>query len=126
MFAGLKHRLQGKLPGGKRRSKDWPEVRASHLKGHPTCAVCGNKKKTEVHHVRPFHIAPELELEPTNLITLCELKKKGINCHLLVGHLGNYSRENAECRVDAETWNRKLKSEDRSKVDDLPEGAVHR
>lgn len=127
MLQLIKDKLLGKVPSGKKRSKDWPEVRAKHLKEHPACAVCGNKKKVEVHHVKPFHLAPELELEKTNLITLCELKKKGINCHLLIGHLGNYSRENTTCREDAETWNKKL-NKDKSEVVDgsIPEGSVHR
>lgn len=56
----------------------------------------------------PFHEAPELELEPSNLMTLCERKKYGINCHLLVGHLGDYRRINPDVHGDAETWRTKL------------------
>lgn len=127
MLRLLKDKLLGKVPSGKKRSKDWPKVRDKHLKEHPACAVCGNKKKTEVHHIKPFHMAPELELEPSNLITLCELKKKGINCHLLIGHLGNYSRENKDCRADADAWNKKLtKDKSEEKDGSFPEGALHR
>jgi len=57
--------------------------------------LCGGTKAVEVHHLIPFSIAPDLELDPHNLITLCERKKYGINCHLLVGHLGNYRRFNS-------------------------------
>lgn len=37
-----------------------------------------------VHHKVPFHIAPELELEESNLITLCMSEDR--HCHLLIGH----------------------------------------
>jgi len=61
-----------------------------------------------VHHVVPFHLAPDLELEPGNLLTLCESKKYGINCHQLIGHLGNYRRWNPSVREDATVWRMKL------------------
>lgn len=67
-----------------KRSPHWPTVRKHHLEAHPTCAACGNKKKLQVHHEKPFHTDPKLELEPTNLITLCEAVGK--DCHLLYGH----------------------------------------
>lgn len=90
----IKDRIQGKTPTLKRRSPAWPAVRKTHLKREPVCAACGGTSKLEVHHRVPFHIAPERELDPTNLITLCESKKAGINCHLFAGHIGNYSTYN--------------------------------
>ena len=66
-----------------------------------------------MHHLVPFHEAPELELEPDNLITLCEAKKYGLNCHQLMGHLGNYRRINRRCRDDARKWSSKLNPIDR-------------
>ena len=105
----LKDRIQGKAPKGAKRSSRWRNIRHMHLLKHPECAVCGKTKKVEVHHVVPFHIAPDMELAPGNLMTLCENKKYGINCHLLIGHLGNYKRTNPVCRLDVITWNMKLK-----------------
>lgn len=99
---------QGKTSRGMPRSSQWRKVRAQHLKDNPACAVCGTKTKLEVHHLIPFHVNPALELEPSNLITLCENKKFGINCHLLIGHLGSYRRYNTECLQDAKTWAKKL------------------
>lgn len=61
------------------------------------------------HHIKPFHLFPELELDTENLIPLCESKKYGINCHLFVGHLGNFKRYNEEVVTDAIIWNAKLK-----------------
>jgi len=100
-FGRIKDRIQGKAPKGAKRSSEWPKVRVSHLQRHPKCCICGLKSKTQVHHVIPFHIAPDLELEPSNLMTLCENKKWGINCHLLIGHLGNYRKVNPSITADA-------------------------
>lgn len=73
------------------RSGHWSTVRNQHLEKQPTCAVCGGDKDLQVHHIKPYHLHPELELEPTNLITLCEPSKIiHVNCHLLFGHLGNW------------------------------------
>lgn len=104
----LQDRIQGKAPKGKKRSKDWRSVRSQHLEAHPQCEICGGTSKVEVHHIIPFHIDDTLELDPKNLITLCERKKFGINCHLLVGHLGNYRRANPQVEIDAVTWRMKL------------------
>lgn len=84
------------------RHKDWPKVRASHLKLHPCCAACGRKDFLEVHHRMPVHLVPELELDPDNLVTLCE--GPSVNCHLLFGHLGHWKSWNENVRQDAATW----------------------
>lgn len=108
IFKHIKDIIQGKATIGKKRSSQWPRVRGEHLKTYPQCAVCGSKKKVEVHHKKPFHMHPELELEPSNLISLCESKKNGINCHLLVGHLGSYRDMNPDVELDSGTWSEKL------------------
>ena len=108
----LKDKIQGKVPSGHKRSTSWPKVRAEHLKASPDCAVCGSVKKVEVHHIKPFHMAPELELDPTNFITLCESKKNGVTCHQFVGHLGNYKTVNLTVKEDALYWREKLKNRD--------------
>lgn len=97
-----------KTPHGHHRSPHWHRERKAHLDLFPNCAVCGRHENLEVHHIRPFHLHPELELEPSNLITLCENKKDGVNCHLLFGHLGNYRSFNASVREDARLWREKL------------------
>jgi len=105
----MKDRIQGKAPKGARRSSKWRGVRAKHLEDNPTCAVCGSSLVLEVHHIIPFHIAPDKELDPENLMTLCENRRYGINCHLLIGHLGNYRRTNLSCEIDARVWYMKIK-----------------
>jgi 5-methylcytosine-specific restriction protein A len=83
------------------RSSKWPAVRKAHLKAHPFCAACGQKTVLEVHHIVPFSDNPALELDPTNLITLCESAKGGIICHMYLGHRGNYQDENPNIVEDA-------------------------
>lgn len=95
-----KHKTQGK-----ERSKEWPKVRRAHLKLFPTCAVCGGKKKLQVHHIKPFHLHPQLETEMSNLITVCEAP--GHDCHLQFGHLGSFKSWNKDIRKDAERWLKK-------------------
>jgi len=92
---------------GSKRSPKWPAFRAKYLKGK-TCAVCGKKVKLELHHIKPFHLHPELELDPTNMLPLCESENSGVNCHLFIGHLGNFKTINPSSVTDAENWNKKL------------------
>jgi hypothetical protein len=100
---------KGKHPITAARSGHWPTVRKQHLALHPVCEVCGGSEKLEVHHRRPFHLHPDLELDPANLVTLCESKKSGVNCHLWFGHLGNFRSFNVDVLLDAAIWLGKLK-----------------
>jgi hypothetical protein len=72
------------------------------------CVVCGGSRKVVAHHIISFHIAPDLELDPTNLIALCE-GKKTLNCHLIFGHLGNFRKINPSVLSDAAQWSVKLR-----------------
>jgi hypothetical protein len=51
-----------------------------------------------VHHVVPFALDASKELEPTNLITLCAWLHQ---CHLKIGHGGEFDRFNPRVRMDA-------------------------
>ena len=104
----VKDRIQGKAEVGQKRSGKWQRVKKAHKKKYPKCAICESTTKLQVHHIVPFNIAPDLELDPENLVTLCENKKYGLNCHLTIGHLGNYRRTNANIVLDAYEWNYKL------------------
>lgn len=101
---------QGKHPYSSKRSAHWPTVRKEHLEKHPTCAVCGGSSNLEVHHIKPFHLHPDLELDPENLVTLCESKKSGVNCHLWFGHLGNFKSFNVTVVTNALCWFEKFKN----------------
>jgi len=104
----VKDVIQGKAPAKNTRSSKWPTVRKHHLQKNPTCAVCGDTNKLEVHHIKPYHEYPELELEPSNLITMCESKSYGIICHLLIGHWGSYKLINPNVVEEAAMWRAKL------------------
>lgn len=81
---------QAKLREAKKskdRSPEWPRVRDEHLREHPECEACGSRKNLQVHHIRPFHLFPELELSQGNLITLCMSLQE---CHLSLGHGGSW------------------------------------
>lgn len=93
-------------PHDSKRSGHWPKVRRAFLKGK-ACAVCGGTKKLEAHHKMPFHLDQGKELDPNNLIALCEGNKE-VNCHLFIGHLGNFKGFNPEVQADAMAWARKL------------------
>lgn len=108
IFKHVKDVLQGKTSVAKPRSDKWPKVRKEHLAKWPLCAVCNGQEKLEVHHKMPFHLHPAMELDPTNLITLCESKHDGINCHLLFGHLGSFKSFNSGIVQDASIWNQKI------------------
>ena len=95
-------KAKGAIPINAKRSKEWNKVRKQHLIDNPICAACGETKKLEVHHINPFHLYPELELDPDNLITLCETASKGIICHLNIGHNGNYKEINNNVLEDAQ------------------------
>lgn len=85
----------------KLRSPKWPTVRRAWLQNHPTCAACGSKKALEVHHIKAFHEHPELELDPQNLMSLCD----GSNsCHRTWGHLYNWKLTNPSVVDDITAW----------------------
>ncbi len=86
------------------RASQWSKVRKAYLKAYPTCAVCDSKKKLQVHHIIPFAEDKSLELEPSNLITLCS------RCHLLFGHFGSYKKYNPNVREDAEWFRKRMKN----------------
>lgn len=85
------------------RSPHWPAVRAAHLRVQPACAYSGATSHLEVHHILPFHLFPDLELDPDNLITLSEHSDVlgGMNCHLVIGHFGDWKNYNPGVVHDA-------------------------
>lgn len=84
---------------GGARSGAWPRVRKAFLASHPACKACGRSRSLEVHHIKPFHEHPELELEESNLITLC-----GEPCHIVFGHMLNWKQANPHVAEDAAAY----------------------
>ena len=86
------------------RSPKWPELRKEHLKNNPSCAGCGRKDSLEVHHIEPVHLNPDRELDPENLITLCDKY-----CHFALGHLMDYKSWNKDVYFDSQVYFNKVK-----------------
>lgn len=94
------------LESVKARDRRWESVRQNHIKKNSICRVCGKRKSSdlEVHHIRPYHLYPELELDPSNLITLCRIH------HFWFGHLGDWSAYNPAVVNDCLLANGKIKN----------------
>lgn len=91
---------------GHERSPEWHRVAREHLQREPACAACGYRgRKVQVHHIKPFHLHPQLELDPGNLITLCAAR--GREHHLLLGHLDEWASYNEHVRADVKRFYRK-------------------
>jgi hypothetical protein len=71
------------LVGGKDRSSQWTKVRDEYIKANPDCECCTRKAET-VHHKRPYHLFPDLELDKSNLMSVCD------HCHLVLLHAGDF------------------------------------
>lgn len=93
---------------GIRRSPHWPTVEKHFLAANPRCIACNDEQHAariaqnpllptrglQVHHAAmPFHFCillgrPDLELDPRNLVVLCEDEKGVKTCdhHISVGH----------------------------------------
>jgi len=98
---------------GLARSPEWHRVAREHRLREPACVACGYKgKHLQVHHIKPFHLHPHLELDPQNLITLCEAR--GREHHLLLGHLDAWNSYNEHVRADAKHFHRKSAAQIRS------------
>lgn len=97
MFKFIK-RIFGEDERFGKRSSDWRKVRDEFVKENPYCAACCTKNKLEVHHIKPYHIAPELELEKTNLITLCR------NHHFTFGHFCDWTSWNIDVEKDVKDY----------------------
>ena len=91
---------------GAKRSSGWSGVRKENIKSF--CELCEKKggllRPLELHHIFPFYLKPELELEPSNFITLCR------HCHLHFAHLGSFKSYNVDIKKDALLWQEKRRT----------------
>jgi hypothetical protein len=92
-----------------KRSPHWASVRGHHLENNPACVACGRTERLQVHHIRPFHVFPELELDPANLMTLCEMfvndgDDTNDNHHLHLGHGGDFRNTNEKVLDDVNDY----------------------
>lgn len=94
------------------RSSRWDDVRDNYLLVHAQCEACGGIKSLQVHHIVPFHVDPNKELDPDNLVTLC---MGDYDCHLTVGHGGSFRHYNPDVREDVKRF-LLLSKEERAKL----------
>lgn len=94
----VRHAVRG-ISIKRRRSPRWKFVKHMHLAMEPVCQACGGESLLQVHHVKPYHLQPELELDLSNLITLC---MGPLTCHNDVGHGDDYKAYNPDVKVDAQ------------------------
>lgn len=87
---------------GAMRSGSWPSVRKEFLKVNPFCEICGTMNDISVHHIKPFHKEPALELNGENLISLCTPH------HYLFGHLRSWFSWNETVKEDARVLREKI------------------
>jgi len=88
------------------RSGKWETVRKHFLEQYPRCAACNRSDHLQIHHCVPFHLDSALELEPSNLITLCEGEGTN-NDHFVIGHFKNWKTFNPNVREDAKNYPKK-------------------
>lgn len=93
---------------GAARSPQWSAVRNEFIRNNPTCAACGTTKKLQAHHVVAYHTDKAKELDPSNLIALCEGMER--NCHRFIGHLDNFQSINENSREDAAAWLKRIQN----------------
>jgi hypothetical protein len=87
-----------------KRSPGWSAIRKKHLLENGFCAACGKTKNLEVHHIKPVHLFPDLELELSNLVTLC-----ADPCHIVFGHFMDFKKWNKTVLYDCSEYFKKLK-----------------
>ena len=91
---------------GAARASDWASWRKQHIK--TLCDGCGKKavflKPLELHHLEPFHLAPQREKDPTNVATVCR------RCHQLICHLDNFKSYNINAKMDLAELLEKIKN----------------
>jgi hypothetical protein len=90
------------------RSPHWEHFKEEYEKTHPKqCAYCGSTHKVQLHHCEPFHLDPSRELDPTNMIWLCE--ESPSDHHLKIGHLGDFKKFNPNVVEDCRMNEQKLR-----------------
>lgn len=84
------------------RSPGWEKFAKAFLANYPHCVVCKTAKSCVPHHVEPYHLRPDLELDSDNLVTLCPPH------HLLFGHFMEWRSYNLNVRHDAAFYANKI------------------
>lgn len=74
----------------------WSKFLEEYWEKYPKeCSICGTRRRVELHHIVPRHIAPDRIFDESNVIALCR------SCHLRWGHLGDWDMWNPYIVDDA-------------------------
>jgi len=92
MFEFIRYVVRNKQYKKARRAYKTHKVMQQYRSEHTECAWCGRKKKLDVHHLVPVSVAPERADNYSNMIMLCRKPQ----CHLQIGHNGNYASRYVE------------------------------
>jgi len=84
---------------GLKRNPSWEHDSRLWLKDHNECAATGWTYKLQIHHVLPFHLFPQLEMDESNWIVLTE--NPLFEAHFEIGHNKNWREYNIHVRIDA-------------------------
>ena len=90
------------LWGQTRRSPEWGPFRDRIVRENPFCAGCSKQTSLEVHHITPFHVRPDLEVDPANVMVLCR------DCHWWIGHLRDWRLHNPHVIEDAANYRQRF------------------
>jgi len=69
---------------------EWRKTRNEHIEKYPLCAICGELKDLEVHHIVPWHLSVDGRYDKNNLITLCRYH------HFRFGHWRDWKGSNPD------------------------------
>lgn len=86
------------------RNPLWYKVREEYVKKYPKCSLCGSINDLEVHHILPYHLFPEEELNEANFISLCRRD------HFIFGHLLDWKAYNINVVDDVAIMREKIKN----------------
>jgi 5-methylcytosine-specific restriction endonuclease McrA len=82
-------RLFGRKPVGpaddSARDPRFRSAEREFIRRNPVCAGCGGSATT-AHHVIPFHVRPDLEMDESNWAPVCP------DCHFVDGHARNWRK----------------------------------
>ena len=98
------------------RSSKWAGVRKQFLIKNDECAACEGTTHLQVHHMKPFHLHPDLELDENNFIVLC---MGTWDCHLRLGHGDSFKCYNPNVKIDAMKFRISSKSERESLLEEV-------
>lgn len=88
---------------GSKRDPRWAQFRREIIfqRGYK-CEATGKTENIELHHCKPFHKYPELELDPDNVILL----ERGV--HFDIAHLCSWRSWNKDIKEDARKLREKI------------------